>query len=142
MTVKTNEAWVYYVNEERVAEFDDDKVGKWMYFFSDRSFAEKVCREAVETGIVAEAKHSNAGEGVCCFYLNCDDMETHRRTIMYFLRNGLIRRTQKGKLYNISFKLDAQTHEGEYGSDFRPIIKLADLVNLETGEWIGLHEII
>ena len=136
MRVVSNPAWVFYVNEEAAAEFDENKVGKWMYFFGDREFAEKVCKQAVEDGVVAEAKHSNALEGVCCFYLNCDDMEAHKRTINYFIENGLIRRTKAGKLYNISFKLDSQTLDGQYGSDFQSEIKLANFVNLETGEWI------
>ena len=68
MRVVSNPAWVFYVNEEAAAEFDENKVGKWMYFFGDREFAEKVCKQAVEDGVVAEAKHSNASEGVCCFY--------------------------------------------------------------------------
>lgn len=38
-------------------------------------------RQAVENGVVAEAKHSNTSEGVCFFYLNCDDMEAHKRII-------------------------------------------------------------
>lgn len=57
-------------------------------------------------------------------------------TINYFIENGLIRRTKAGKLYNISFKLDSQTLDGQYGSDFQSEIKLANFVNLETGEWI------
>lgn len=136
MNVVTNEYWVFYVNPEEAQTLYNDKVGKWMYFFGDKEFAVKVCKEAVENGIVAEAKHSNAPDGVCCFYLNCNDMVTHKRVIKYFIDNGLIRKTKAGKMYNISFKLDTQTLSGEYGSDFNSEIKLADFVNLETGEWI------
>ena len=49
----------------------------------------------------------------------------------------MIRKTKKGKLYNISFKHDSQTLAGEYGEDYHPDIKLEEFVNLETGEWIG-----
>lgn len=136
MRVVINPAWVFYVNEEAAAEFDENKVGKWMYFFGDREYAERICKQAVEDGVVAESKHSNASEGVCCFYLNCDDMEAHKRTINYFIENGLIRKTKAGKLYNISFKFDRQTLDGQYGSDFHSEIKLANFVNLETGEWL------
>lgn len=137
MKVVSNPAWVFYVDEEGISEFEDDKVGKWMYFFGDVEFAEKICKEAVENGVVAEAKHSNAPEGVCCFYLNCDDMAAHKRIITFFLENGLVRKTKAGKLYNISFKLDTQTLNGQYGEEFQSDIKLASFVNLETGEWIG-----
>lgn len=136
MKTISNEFWVFYVEPKEAGKFDDSKVGKWMYFFGDKEFAAKVCKEAVEKGIVAEAKHSNARDGVCCFYLNCDDEAAHKRVITYFIENGLIRKTNAGKLYNISFKLDSQTLSGEYGTEFNSDIKLADFVNLETGEWI------
>lgn len=93
-------------------------------------------------GVVAEAKYSNpdtqiaAGQknGVCCLYLNGNDMEGHKRVLHYKLDNGLIRKTKSGKPYNISFKFDSQTYAGKYkGSGFSGEIKLADFVGLETG---------
>ena len=116
--------------------FDEVKVGKWMYFFGDRQFVEKICREEIEQNIVEECKHSNADDGVSCFYLNDDDIDGHRRVIEFFVKNDLIRKTKKGKLYNISFKHDTQTLAGEYGDDYHSDIKLEEFVNLETGEWI------
>lgn len=137
MEIIENIAWVYYVNEKEEPKLDDAKVGKWMYFFNNEDFAAEMCRQAVESGIVAEAKHSNNSEGVCCFYLNCDDIAAHRRTLQFFMENELIRKTKKGKLFNISFKLDTQTRNHEYGAEYESNIKLANFVNLETGEWIG-----
>ena len=75
----SNAYWVYYVNEAEAKKFDDSKVGKWMYFFKDNDFAAKICEKAVADGVVAEAKHSNAPDGVCCFYLHFDDKEAHKR---------------------------------------------------------------
>ena len=128
--------WVYYVGET-ADQLDEHKCGKWMYFFGDRQFVEKICREAIEQNIVEECKHRNADDGVSCFYLNDDDLEGHRRVIEFFIKNDLIRKTKKGKLYNISFKHDTQTLAGEYGEDYHSDIKLEEFVNLETGEWIG-----
>lgn len=136
MRVIKNPAWVYYLADTD-PHFDETKVGKWMYFFGDRQFVEKICREAIEQNIVEECKHSNADDGVSCFYLNDDDLEVHRRVIEFFIKNDLIRKTKKGKLYNISFKHDTQTLAGEYGDDYHSDIKLEEFVNLETGEWIG-----
>ena len=133
----SNPYWVYYVNEAEAVKYDSSKVGKWMYFFKDNSFAAKICEKAVADGVVAEAKHSNAPDGVCCFYLHYDDKAAHKRCITFFLDNGLIRKTKAGKLYNISFKLDDQTRNGEYGADFESEIKLSNFVDLETGKWIG-----
>ena len=106
-----------------------------MYFFDGAEKAAKLCKEAVENGIVAEAKHSDASSGVCCFYLNGDDMEAHRKTIQFFLDHQLIRKKGDGTLYNISFKYDRQTHAGEYGEEFHPEISLDRFVDLKTGEW-------
>ena len=148
MKVIENIAWIFYVSEN--ASFDHNKVGKWMYFFrndSDMDYISKLCSNAVEQGIVAEAKHTNPSlfdldgdegyeNGVCCFYINCDDIEGHKRILSYFLENNMIQRTKTGRIYNISFKLDNQTRAGEYGSDFKGTLKLADFIDLNTGQWI------
>ena len=111
---------------------DSLKCGKWMYFPRDFTFAEKICRQAVELNIVEQAKHSNDG-GVCCFYLNIDDTAGHKRVIEFFLQNRLIPKTKAGKFHNIPFKLDLQTRTGQYGEDFIPVLELADVLDLETG---------
>ena len=127
--------WVYYVGET-ADQLDEHKCGKWMYFFGDVEFAEKICKAAVENGVVAESKHSDAPEGVCCFYSNGDDVEAHKRTIQFFLENNLIRKTKAGKLYNISFKFDDQTRAGEYGELFQSEIKLDRFLDLPHQRFI------
>lgn len=126
--------WVFYLGQN-ADSLKEETCGKWMYFFDDAEKAAKLCKEAVENGIVAEAKHSDASSGVCCFYSNGDDMEAHRRTIQFFLDHQLIRKKGDGTLYNISFKYDRQTHAGEYGEDFHPEISLNLFVDLKNGEW-------
>lgn len=105
-------------------------------FFDNRDFAAQICEEAVKTGIVEEAKYADADTGVCCFYLNCDDIDAHKKVISYFLEKRLIKKTKAGKLHNISFKLNSQTRAGQYGEDFQGTIKLADFIDLDTGNWI------
>ena len=73
---------------------------------------------------------------IACFYLNGNDMAGHHRVIQFMLDNNLIPKTRTGRLYNMSFKFDDQTHAGEYGADFEGKIKLNQFVNLDTGEWI------
>ena len=126
--------WVYYVGD--TSQFCQDKVGKWMYFFDNKEFVAKICERAVKENIVNESKHSDDETGVACFYLNCDDMDAHKKIITYFIENNLIRRTKAGRLYNISFKLDNQTLAGEYGEKFHSEIKLSRFIDLETGEWL------
>lgn len=137
MEIIENPFWIYYVDKVNAEKyFEKDKSGKWMYFFNDKEFVAKICKEAVESGIVVEAKHSNKNNGVSCFYLNCDDIDTHKKVIAYFLENGLIKRTKKGKLCNISFKLNSQTLDGQYGESFKSDIKLDKFVDLLTGNFI------
>lgn len=127
--------WTYYDNDQE-KQFDHDKVGKWMYFFNDKKFVTDICKNAIEKNIVYSAKHNNSENGVACFYLHYDDIETHKKVISYFLENNLIKKTKTGRLYNISFKLDNQTRAGEYGDQFKSDIKLENFINLYTGEWL------
>ena len=109
-----------------------------MYFWDDRDVADRLCKLAVETGIVDAAKYNNKDSGVACFYLHIDDIHGHRNVIDFFLEHDMIRRTKAGKLYNIPFKLDDETRSGLYtGTGFEGQLKLADLMNLETGQWIA-----
>lgn len=126
--------WVYYVDEH--CQFDSEKVGKWMYFFENKEFVARICEDSVKNNIVNESKHSNEETGVACFYLNCDDIDTHKKILSYFIENNLIKKTKNGRLYNISFKFDKQTLAGEYGDEFKSEIKLSKFIDLDTGKWI------
>jgi hypothetical protein len=134
MKIETTAEWVFYIGN--IDELKSPKVGKWMYFFNDIFFVSNICKKAIEKNIVAEAKHSNKPEGVACFYLNFDDIKRHKKTIKFFIENNLIRKTNKNKYYNISFKLDSQTLSGEYAENFHSNIKLENFINLNNGNWI------
>ena len=126
--------WVFYFEDE-LKLIDKQKCGKWMYFFGDAEFADQICKAAIEEGAVESCKRTDDTQGVCCFYINGDDLEAHKRTIQFFLDHNLIRKTKAGKLYNISFKYDYQTGAGEYGEEFNAEIKLDRFLDLYTGEW-------
>lgn len=131
--------WHFYLSgKEKLLE--EHKCGKWMHFFKDQEFAMKICRKAIDEDVCYECKCTNmefTGEstGVICFYLNGDDIENHRKVLKFMLDNNLIQRTKTGKLYNISFKYDDQTRNGEYESDFVAKLKLDQFVDLVTGEF-------
>lgn len=127
--------WIFYLGEKYLS-LDKNKSGKWMYFFDDQSFADEICENAILNDICVESKHTYDSKGVCCFYLNGDDIDSHKKVIKYFIKNNLIKKTKAGKLYNISFKFDSQTRAGEYGEDFIAEIKLDQFVDLQTGEFI------
>lgn len=144
MVIKKDFAWIRYQDEGM--QFDEKKVGKWMSYFANDfdaiDYVADVCKEAVESGIVTAAKHSNLNgiigppSGVACFYLHGDDVEGHKKVIAFLLKKNLIRKTKGGKYYNISFKYDYQTTDGQYGKDFEGEIKLDQFINLLTGEWL------
>ena len=78
----------------------------------------------------------NDATGVVCFYTDAEDIEGHKAIISFMLDNDLIRKTKSGRYFNISFKLDSQTRNGEYGNKFDGEIHLSDFVDLVTGEFI------
>lgn len=80
--------------------------GKWEYHFTDSSFAHYVCREAIAQGAAAAAKMSDAGKGVCCFYINGNDMEAHKRMLEFMLCKNLIRRRGAGRIRSCSQTAD------------------------------------
>ena len=50
--------WVYFIGDN-AKTLINDKCGKWMYFFDNRSFVSDICAKAVESGVVAESKHTD-----------------------------------------------------------------------------------
>lgn len=136
LTTSSYGGWIFYMKQNTPDELTMDKCGKWMYFFNDRDFAARMCKEAVEKGVVAGSKHTDAAEGVCCFYLRGDDMEAHKRVLRFLMDNKLIRKTKSGTYYNISFKYDNQTRAGKYGTEFKAELKLDQFIDLKTGEFI------
>ena len=129
-----NSSWTYYFSEE-CESLKKEECGKWMYFYNDVDFAKQMCLKSIKEGACLEAKHGNSKEGVCCFYINGDDKNAHKRVIEFLLANDLIKKASDGKYYNVSFKYDSQTKAGEYGKEFAADIRLEDYIDLRTGEW-------
>ena len=132
--------WFWYFSGEE-GKLDEEKCGKWMYFFTDQEFAKKICEKSIEEGACYECKCSDLEKtiqpkGVACFYLNGDDIDNHHRLIEFMIRNDLISKGKTGKYYNNSFKFDYQTRAGEYGADFEGKIKLDKFIDLNTGKWL------
>ena len=132
--------WYWYLAENTKLP-ERHKCGKWMHFFRDQKFAMDMCEKAIVENVCYECKCTDmelrgAETGVIRFYLNGDDIENHRRVIRFMMDNELIQKTKTGRLYNISFKFDDQTRAGKYGADFKGVIKLAQFIDLNTGEWI------
>lgn len=127
--------WVFFLKDD--SNLKKTKCGKWMYFFSDKYWAKKMCLKAVDENAVCEAKYTDDKTGVACFYLNIDDYEQHKKVIQFFLENNLVRKTKTGRYTNIAFKLDRQTSAKKYGNEFDGIVHLSDFIDLETGKYRG-----
>lgn len=102
--------WYWYLSGEE-AKLEKHRCGKWMYFFEDQSFAQRICEKAIAEHVCYECKCTDmevqlAPTGVICFYLNGDDIENHKRVIRFMMDNDLIRKTKTGRYYN---KVDEET---------------------------------
>jgi type I restriction enzyme R subunit len=130
----SNSSWTYYFSEH-CDSLKREVCGKWMYFYNDVDFAKNMCLKSIKEGACLEAKHGNSKEGVCCFYINGDDQNAHKKVIRFLLDNGLVKKTSDDRYYNVSFKYDSQTQAGEYGTGFTADIRLEDFIDLQSGEW-------
>lgn len=79
LQITNNPSYIFYIDKNRVADLEGKFVGKWMYFFNNShvAFAESICKKAVQSGAVIEAKHTSQESidflglptGVCCLML-------------------------------------------------------------------------
>lgn len=127
--------YIFYISDNWT-NHNTNKIGKWMYFFNNKDFISKICKKAIEKNIVDTCKHTNDNDGVACFYIEYDNLNAHRKVINFFLENNLIPKTKNGRYYDISFKTDEQTLNGEYGNDFKAKMKLHQFIDLKNGKWI------
>lgn len=122
--------------------FKQYESGKWMSFFSGDNYqwASSIVDMAVIQGICECAKcslptHLNKrGSGVICLYGDATDYAFHKHCTQFMIDHQMIRKTKGGLYYNISFKMDWMTRLGLY--DITGDIKLSDIRDLRTGDWI------
>ncbi|HAR48325.1 MAG TPA: hypothetical protein DCX39_03150 [Firmicutes bacterium] len=135
MITLNSRGYIFYISDNWT-NHNTNKIGKWMYFFNNKDFISKICKKAIEENIVDTCKHTNDNDGVACFYIEYDNLNAHRKVINFFLENNLIPKTKNGRYYDISFKTDEQTLNGEYGNDFKAKMKLHQFIDLKNGKWI------
>ncbi|WP_270312150.1 hypothetical protein [Vagococcus fluvialis] len=148
MIIKENVSWINYYNDT-FDGMDSNKTGKWMIFFDIQDpesyeYIQEICKDIIEKNILEVVKHTNLisaeiqnlNQGVAVFYLEYDDIDSHKKIITYLLEKEMIPKTKSGRYYKNSFKLDSQTRNKEYGDTFTGKITLDQFIDLETGEWI------
>ena len=137
--------WVHYLSDkelERIYKNESvDNNGKWMYFFNNIKVAQDISERLSNLNIVDYFKYTDMNKtrktsGVLCIYCDKDDVNTHRKIIEFMLENNMIEKLDSGKYKNLSFKLNTQTLNKEYGDKFNGQIKLSEFIDMQTGEWI------
>ncbi|WP_165046071.1 MULTISPECIES: hypothetical protein [unclassified Adlercreutzia] len=103
--VVKDKVWTRIAADDADSAFIKEKVGKWEVSFSDCDTAAALCKEAVERGIVAEARYRNAAKGTIALYVNRDDEPRHRNVLAFFKEHGMLRRTKNGNYADLPFKL-------------------------------------
>ena len=78
MITLNSRGFIFYLSDNR-PNHNTEKIGKWMYFFKNKDFVSKICKKAIEENIVDTCKHSDADEGVACFYIEFDNLDENRK---------------------------------------------------------------
>lgn len=134
--VVKDKVWTRIAADDANSAFLRDQVGKWEVSFSDRDEASALCKEAVERGIVAEARYRNAAKGTIALYVNRNDEAGHRGVLAFFKEHGLLRRTKNGNYADLPFKLIHPSNLNEFGNEAAPSLLLSHFMDVETGEFL------
>lgn len=130
----------YSLTDERSLNYlkyitENGEFGKWMVFVRDKETSLNILQKASDENICSHMKMPDfihQHNGPICFYCDAADYFGHLKILLFMIENHLIRRKKDGGLYNISFKLDNQTHNNEYGSSYNAKIQLSDIINPYT----------
>lgn len=126
---------------------ETDNIGKFMTFVQGdiSNEMQELILKAIKQGATPLVKHTDPdmlafnpyaknGSLAIIWYSN-DEENSLKGLVEFLIDHGLVSRTKTGKYYNISFKYDKQTQNGEYGEKFKPSISLKDIMDLNTGEF-------
>lgn len=128
---------------------ETDNVGKFMTFvkYDISDEMQGLILKAIEQGVTPFIKHTDpdmlkrafnpyAKDGtLAIIWYSTDEEKALKNLAKFLIDNGLVPKTKAGKYYNVSFKYDEQTRNGEYGEQFKASISLKDLMDLNTGEF-------
>lgn len=124
---------------------DSDNVGKFMTFVQDdiSNELQELILKAIKQGVTSFVKHTDPdmlafnphakNRSLAIIWYSTDEEKALKGVAKFLINHELVPETKAGKYYNISFKYDEQTRNGEYGEQFKPSISLKDLMDLNTG---------
>lgn len=130
-------SWTFVELNPHYSEFD----GFWQ-IYAPNEFTEDLIQYLVDA-ITADALESGRVDTsyqrestVCLLHCNSKDHNAMKDILKHLIATNKIPKTQAGKLYNISYKFNAQSQAGLTGDKFVALIKLEDFVDLYTGEFL------
>ncbi|MDQ0481060.1 hypothetical protein [Guptibacillus hwajinpoensis] len=124
-----------------------DSVGKFMTFVQEdiSNEMQELILKAIKQDVTPLVKHTNPDTlasnpyvrdgSLAVIWYSTDEEKALKGLAKFLIVHGLVPKTKAGKYYNISFKYDEQTRNGEYGEEFKPAISLKDLMDLNSGEF-------
>ncbi|HDR7764815.1 MULTISPECIES: hypothetical protein [Bacillus cereus group] len=124
---------------------ETDNVGKFMTFVQDdiSNELQELILKAIKQGVTSFVKHTDPdmlafnphakNRSLAIIWYSTDEEKALKGVAKFLINHELVPKTKAGKYYNISFKYDEQTRNGEYGEQFKPSISLKDLMDLNTG---------
>ncbi|PGX01696.1 hypothetical protein COE40_19200 [Bacillus cereus] len=125
---------------------ETDNVGKFMTFVKDdiSNELQELILKAIKQGATTLIKHTDPRTinfnpfvkdgSLAIIWYSTDEEKALKGLAKFLIDNDLVRKTKAGKYFNISFKYDDQTRNGEYGEQFKASISLKDLMDLDTGK--------
>ncbi|WP_406613827.1 hypothetical protein ACJA23_02860 [Mycoplasma corogypsi] len=147
LKISTDLAWKWFIDEETIKTLDTDENGKWLIFAKHENieYLDDLVLKGFEQESFIAVKRTNEiydpvygiDSVVYIFYANYSDYDRHIKILSFLKENNLIRKTKTGKYFNISFKLDEQTLEGEYmwNGGVNSTLKLNMIMDLDTGDF-------
>lgn len=145
--------WIFYC-DKKYKHTNEPLNGKWMYFLKEdqtQDFANNLCKEIINSKTTSICKVTDLekknpifkSHGVIIIYNVLTDIEKHKKILKFMLKNNLIPIRKDNSLFDIQFKLDIQTKHSEYAEfgNFKPILKLSDLMDLKTHKFLDNYNI-
>lgn len=135
-TKYTSEEWVEYYRVKEISE----NGGYYKYDYTSFAEFEKVeplCKKIIcDQAILYCRRTNNVSRGTIEFYISSEKQKSHKRLLRFMIDNGLVKRNDKGELYNIKFHENNPSQEELMGIKVEPKFRLGDFFDLITGELI------
>ena len=130
-------SWTFVERDSVIQDFD----GFWQ-IYAPKEFTEELIQylaDAISDGALESCRVDTSYQldtTVCLLHCNSKDRNAMKDILKYLMATNKIPKTKAGKLYNISYKFNAQSQAGLTGDKFVALIKLEDFVDLYTGEFL------